>query len=358
MSCSNPNYMSIHRFETKEEWQLWKDLNYYHPNKINEFSNYKFSDRAGKYLAYKFIPANTLFSKKSFLHVDENKDWSWDVVPIPCGMCTSCRLDYSREWANRCYMESLESKDNYFITLTYDDDHLPIGDKGNATLIKKDFQDFMKRLRKFYKDNFNVDNIRFYACGEYGSQTYRPHYHFIGFNLPIPDLSTIFIDRSKGSIDISIKNQSVSGDLYYYSAIIDKCWSKGHVLVGKANWSTMAYVARYIMKKLKGQSKMAYDVLSIEPEFTLMSRSPGIGQKYFDAHRSEILEKGYILVKRGDKVIPASIPRAFLRKQENWTDDDWILYYQRKIDIECSTSEKLNYIDKTINQLLLSYLYN
>lgn len=65
-------------------------------------------------------------------------------IKLPCGQCLGCRLDYSREWAVRCTHESLLHKENSFITLTYDDEHLP----EDGGLVKKHWQDFCKRLRK------------------------------------------------------------------------------------------------------------------------------------------------------------------------------------------------------------------
>ena len=99
-----------------------------------------------------------------------------DFTEIPCGRCIECRLKRSREWANRCMLELPYHESSYFLTLTYDDNHLRYGDVHdengflvqNPTLYKKDLQDFFKRLRKNYKyDN----HLKYYACGEYGDNT-------------------------------------------------------------------------------------------------------------------------------------------------------------------------------------------
>ena len=86
-------------------------------------------------------------------------------IDIPCGKCIGCRLAYSKEWAVRIVKECESFEYNYFLTLTYDDEHLK-----SPSLVKKDLQDFFKRLRWFYKKNFNHDNIRYFACGEYGEK--------------------------------------------------------------------------------------------------------------------------------------------------------------------------------------------
>ena len=120
-------------------------------------------------------------------------NFNLEPLTVPCGKCTGCRTEYSRQWAMRIKHEaSLWGKKNSFVTLTYDDENLPR--KGNSTtLIKKDFQDFMKRLRE---PNQELDwtpptPIRYYHCGEYGDQFGRPHYHAILFNTSFPDLKQI-----------------------------------------------------------------------------------------------------------------------------------------------------------------------
>lgn len=127
---------------------------------------------------------------------------------VPCGKCVECRLDYSRDWANRCYLESKSYKDNYFLTLTYDDVSLPMvssidNETGElvrrSTLRPKDMTDFIKRLRRYYDFHFNHQGIRFYYCGEYGDHTFRAHYHMLVFNLPIADLKFYKNNFDKGT---------------------------------------------------------------------------------------------------------------------------------------------------------------
>ena len=89
-------------------------------------------------------------------------------VTVPCGQCIGCRLERSRQWAVRCIHEASLHEDNCFITLTYDDAHLPT----DLSLNVSHFQKFMKRLRKRFGEG-----IRFFHCGEYGENFGRPHYH-------------------------------------------------------------------------------------------------------------------------------------------------------------------------------------
>lgn len=213
----------------------------------------------------------------------------YEYVEIPCGKCIGCRLEYSRQWANRCLLE-LEYHDSaYFVTLTYNEEHVPksfYGDpetgeaQPSLTLCKKDLQLFMKRLRKAFPN----DKIRFFACGEYGSNTFRPHYHLILFGLHLNDLV--------------VYKRSPTGFIYYNSPSLSRVWSVlevdssgervavplGHCVVAEVSWETCAYTARYVMKKLKGAEAKFYDDFNIEPPWTVMSRKPGIARQWYDDH--------------------------------------------------------------------------
>lgn len=212
-----------------------------------------------------------------------------DFVEIPCGKCIGCRIEYSRQWANRMMLE-LEYHDSaYFVTLTYNQGHVPsalFADEhtGEAheslTLCKRDVQLFFKRLRKAFPD----DKIRFYLAGEYGSNTFRPHYHAIIFGLHLDDLEVF--------------SKSKQGFSYYSSQKLQRCWSLvpkgetysadvhniGFCLVSQVTWETCAYVSRYVTKKLTGPEASYYDYFNLTPPFTLMSRKPGIGRQWYDDH--------------------------------------------------------------------------
>ncbi len=239
-------------------------------------------------------------------------------IEVPCGQCIGCRLEYSRQWANRCMLELQYHDSAYFVTLTYDDAHVPksyYGDPDTGevltslTLFKKDFQDFMKRLRKAHPD----DKIRYFMAGEYGSRTFRPHYHAILFGLHLDDLKPW--------------SRSEQGFTYYNSEALQRAWSVkgddgvyrplGYAVAAQVTWETCAYTARYVMKKLNGAEAQFYIDHNIQREFTLMSRKPGIAAQYFHDH-PDIYECEYINIstdKGGRKFRP---PR----------------YYDRLFDIE------------------------
>lgn len=226
------------------------------------------------------------------------------LVPLPCGQCVGCRIDYSRQWANRCMLELGYHDSAWFCTFTYDDDHVPRTyypdpETGEAipalTLQKRDFQLLMKRIRK----KFDSDKIRFFMSGEYGSETFRPHYHAILFGLHLDDL-------------IPYKTVKEGGEYYTYynSPSLQECWPYGYVVVGEVTWESCAYTARYVMKKLKGKEAKFYAEHNIQPEFTLMSRKPGIARQYYEEN-PDIYDFDYINIstpKGGKKFRP---PRYF-----------------------------------------------
>ena len=192
-----------------------------------------------------------------------NRDW----IEIPCGKCPGCRLRYSREWRDRCIAESLSHEYNFFITLTYDNEHARCGPSGNLTLFKRDLQLFWKRLRTAgYK-------FSYFACGEYGDQTHRPHYHALVFGLDLSPYGDLFVDEN------GHRRSSVLEAMWYDE---DSKEQLGFVEVGEFNEKTAAYVSRYTYKKAFQDLQLFYDTFQVEPQFVVMSRRPAIGKRFFD----------------------------------------------------------------------------
>lgn len=160
------------------------------------------------------------------------------VGEFGCGQCLPCRINSRREWVGRMMLELLSARVGLFVTLTYGPECLPPG--GN--LQKRDLQLFMKRLRYFLRK----EKVRFFACGEYGEKTWRPHYHLILFGVS-------FAERE----------------------LVLRSWTKGLVHVGIAEADSMQYVAGYVTKKMTSVKDKR--LKGRAPEFALMSRSPGIG---------------------------------------------------------------------------------
>ena len=161
------------------------------------------------------------------------------AVSLPCGQCIGCRLERSRQWAMRCVHEAQLHEHNCFITLTYDDTHLP----SDQSLHYRDFQLFIKRLRK----RFPTTKISYYMAGEYGENFGRPHYHACIFGLDFHDKK--------------LWKRTTSGSLIYRSSDLEALWPFGYSSIGDVNFESAAYVARYIMKKQTNKQHYQYSDL-------------------------------------------------------------------------------------------------
>ena len=205
-----------------------------------------------------------------------NPTYGWIDRPltIPCGQCVGCRLERSRQWAVRCVHEASLHEDNCFITLTYNNESLP----EDGSLNKKHFQDFMKRLRKKYKNK----KIRYYHCGEYGDKNFRPHYHAIIFGLQFDDQKLFTVNN---------------GEKLYTSEKLEKLWPFGFSTIGTVTFESAAYVARYVMKKVNGKNAKNHyervnndtgEIYNLVSEYNTMSRRPGIAAGWFDKYKDDV----------------------------------------------------------------------
>lgn len=210
-------------------------------------------------------------------------------VDIPCGSCLECRLNYSRVWAERCMVEVPYHDTAYFLTLTYDDYHLPTEevvhpDTGEIitahSLNRRDMQLFFKKLRK----HFTGHRISYFMCGEYGSETHRPHYHCILYGAPLDDLV--------------LYRKSVEGNNYYNSDTLNKLWSNGFVVVGDVTFESCAYTARYCLKKQTGKvaREEVYIKNGLMPEFTGMSTRPAIGRAFYEDNKEKLYSNDHVSI--------------------------------------------------------------
>lgn len=225
---------------------------------------------------------------------------SYHSLSIPCGQCIGCRLEKSRQWAIRCSLESQLYEHSYFLTLTYDDQHLP----SSGSLVPEDLQKFFKKLRRHIEYHGSDEKIRFFACGEYGDNFKRPHYHAIIYNLDIPDLKRF--------------STSFNGDTYYTSEIINQIWRNGYVIIGQVTFESCAYVARYVTKKITGDQADEHYQGRL-PEFVRMSRRPGIGSAWLDKYQTDVYPHDYIVIRDGIKVKP---PKYFDKLFESIAPDE------------------------------------
>jgi len=231
---------------------------------------------------------------------------------IPCGQCIGCKLERSRQWATRLTHELRYHDEASFITLTYDEEHLP----SPPSLNLKHFQDFMKRLRK----KLSPKKLRFYHCGEYGEQNRRPHYHAIIFG------ESFSVPRSK-------TRQEENGTITWQSNLLDELWPFGLNRVGSVTFESCAYVARYITKKISGPNAQEH-YQGLAPEYATMSRRPGIGSKHFDDYQSEIYGSDSVIV-RGKECRPPKTYDRWLEKKNN------TLYIEVKENRELTLDEML-----------------
>lgn len=165
------------------------------------------------------------------------------------------------------------------------DDFLPHSADGLATLHKKDIQLYLKRLRKRIGKQ---SKIKYYAVGEYGTKSERPHYHMIIFNLP---------------------EQYAVTDEYNNSPLLTKIWNYGHVRVDECNIKTIKYVAKYVMKKTKREQRIQDGIV---PEFSLMSKQ--LGMNFLTPQMTKFLKtrlQPYITIEDGKK---QSMPRYYREK--------------------------------------------
>ena len=166
-----------------------------------------------------------------------------------------------------------------FITLTYDQVHLP----ANGGLNLKHWQDFAKRVRKQHGP------FRFYHCGEYGETSNRAHYHALIFGLDFSE------DRKP-------ERQSETGHQLYTSKNLETLWGKGFCPIGNLTYESAAYVARYCMKKVTGK-EAAQHYGDRKPPYTTMSRRPGIGKPWLDKFKTDVYPSDEVIVN-GKKTRP------------------------------------------------------
>ncbi len=235
-----------------------------------------------------------------------------NLQEVGCGQCIGCRLEHSRQWAVRCVHETQMHPKNSFITLSYSDDNLPFA----GSLHKPDWVNFMKRLRKKYvpKNPNPNQTIRFYQCGEYGEQTFRPHYHACMFNYRPTD-GILFSENN----DIKL----------YTSETLSKIWGLGHVTFGDVTFESAAYCARYTTSKITGDpAQKHYEYIDPEtgeisdrlPEYCNPSRRPGIGLPWLKIYGSDTYSKDEVIL-RSKAMKP---PRAYDKHFEHVNPELWL----------------------------------
>lgn len=201
-----------------------------------------------------------------------------DLVRVPCGKCEACLARKVSAWSFRLLQQDKTAITSTFITLTYDTKQVPITRHGFMSLRKRDLQLFFKRYRKWH-DNFSSMPsvpVSYYAVGEYGGKTLRPHYHIIGFNF------------------------DVTG--------IERAWKNGSVHFGTVTGASVGYTLKYISKPSKIPLHVNDDR---QREFALMSKGLGVGylSPAMDAwHKADLENRMYCVLPGGQKI---TMPRYY-----------------------------------------------
>lgn len=202
---------------------------------------------------------------------DINSPWNlYKQYQFGCGKCLYCMNKKNREWTNRLLLESKWHTEKYFLTLTYNNENLP----NNNTLIKRDYQNFLKRYRKA----IYPIQIRYYAVGEYGEEKGRAHYHMLIYGHIPNDLKKI-------------------NETLYDSEQINKLWKKGFVTIGiDLKKEVIKYAANYMGKLSE------YNIETQLPPFSHGSTNPGIGA-WAVAKIEKDTETKKLIIKEFDKTI-------------------------------------------------------
>lgn len=216
-------------------------------------------------------------------------------IEIPCGQCQGCRLRRAGDWAVRIMHEASLWPDNSFITLTYARDQLP----ADGSLFHRDFQLFMKRMRK----RRDVD-VRYFMAGEYGELTSRAHYHACLFN------EAFRSDRVPHA-------KSETGHWCYTQPLLSELWPHGIATVQELTKETAGYCARYLMTKRMGPGKEAAyvtpDGVIRQEEYAAMSLKPGIGYYWYQLFGKEVHPRDCVLLDGSRLPVPKYYDKLFRR---------------------------------------------
>lgn len=299
-----------------------------------------------KYAKDGVLSQNRVFSSSealeyySFMPALMEKNYS----PVPCGKCAICQIRKRKDMTVRLAHERSMHKDCCFITLTYDDDHLPKtnaadwkssesvpclwrgDDFGYATLLPTDVQLFIKRLRRHLEyrpkkptsqARDHVDCIRYFAVGEYGTTTHRPHYHILIFGWQPSDM---------------VLHQLKSNHRICRSAQIEKLWTYGYSTVCDVEYGVAKYCARYVTKKFARLEKPLPDEKYICPEFTLQSvRNGGIGSSWLNCYYTNIAN-GFVTVRTGqDRISKCAVPKYYYDRLRKINLPYWLELRDQKI---------------------------
>jgi len=183
-----------------------------------------------------------------------------------------CRLQRKRVWTHRVMLEASLHKHNTFVTLTYSDEQLPPG----GSLDPEHLRLFWMRIRKDQAQHGR--RLRYFACGEYGDVSQRPHYHAVIFGMP-----SCYYGRTRHQRFKQGLNCCTSCDA------MQRAWFHGGVDLGQVERASAAYLCGYVTKKLTDRDD--FRLGGRHPEFSRMSKQGGgLGARYIPEIASKLLE--------------------------------------------------------------------
>lgn len=252
------------------------------------------------------------------------------AMSFPCGKCVACMKKKRMEQAVRITHEIESHDENCFITLTYNNENLPLIDKNQVvyrnapdatqlfpTLVIDDYQKFMKRLRSHLGYHGCKKKLRYFVVGEYGSLGKRPHYHLIVFGWKPTDL---------------VEHKFHGKYWTYRSKTIEDLWPYGFVEVGvDVNAGVAKYCAQYVTKKFNKQDQPNKYVM---PEFVKSSKmAGGLGVKFVDRFHRQLAEQGYVLVlnRHTGQGFKQAIPKYYVSRLKNKFPEDFKILKDRRL---------------------------
>lgn len=280
------------------------------------------------------LPGRTKNGKTPLKFLGKASSWHGPApvngLLLPCRQCIVCRLERSRLWAVRLLHEAKAHENACFLTLTYDDSHLP----ENQSLIRSHFTTFMKDLRARCH-YYEKPKVKAYGVGEYGDRSGRPHYHAILYGP---------FGCSNSDPDRTPEEPSRSGDSQFSNHHLSAVWPYGRHRYSELTFESAAYVARYVLKKISGTKSEAHYGLRI-PEF--QSPSKGIGKGHFQAWQGDIYPGDQVVLPgRGsflpppyydrllEKVDPAlyeKVKKKRAESHEKMTSSEWYAGVERRL---------------------------
>lgn len=259
-----------------------------------------------------YHPSRVTIGRKSFAHVGR---YVADRVVVPCGSCLGCRTDQARGWAIRLVHEGMTTTPAWMLTMTYRPEEIP----EHGSLFPRDVTLFIKRLRR----SSPAERISYYAAGEYGERTDRPHYHMVLFGARL-------LDREVQTYR--------HGAPVFISESIDAAWGKGLCEFTGLTYGAARYVAGYVRKKVRQRDEPEHytrvvphtgELVELQREFGRMSRRPAIGRRWIERYWRDVYPRDFVVMdgremkppRYYDKWMEQFQPRVMLAVKEQRIED-------------------------------------